>query len=79
VVECLYSLAEANGGVKTATVRTGKHPVAVDRKIKFFVNELKRFRMGAVCISKTKWFGSDVYEVRRWFYSVALWPSLASA
>ena len=57
------SLVEADGGVKTATVRTGKHPVAVDRKIKFLVNELKCFRMGAVCISETKWFGSDLYEV----------------
>ena len=46
----------------TATVRTGKHPVVVDRKIKFLVKELKCFRMGVVCISETKWFGSDVYE-----------------
>ena len=35
------SLVEADGGVKTATVRTGKQPVAVDRKIKFLVDELK--------------------------------------
>ena len=49
------SLVEADGGVKTATVQTGKHPVAVDRKIKFLVKELKHFR--------TKWFDSDVYEV----------------
>jgi len=25
--------------------------------------ELKCFRMGVVCVSETKWFGSDVYEV----------------
>ena len=34
----VHSLVEAGGGLKTATVRTGKHPVAVDRKIKFLVN-----------------------------------------
>ena len=27
------------------------------------MNELKRFRMRAVRITETKWFGSDVYEV----------------
>jgi len=27
------------------------------------VNELKQFWMGAVCISETKRFGSDMYEV----------------
>jgi len=59
----VHSLVEADGGVKTATVRTGKQLVAVDRKNKFLVDELKRFRMRAVCISETKWFGSDVYEV----------------
>ena len=37
--------------------------VVVVDKINFLVNELKRFRMRAVCISETKWFGSDVYEV----------------
>jgi len=50
------SAVEADGGVKTATVQTGKHLVAVDRKIKFLVKELKCFRMGAVRISETKWF-----------------------
>ena len=39
----VHSLVEADGGFKTATVRTGKHPVAVDRKIKFLVNEVKTF------------------------------------
>ena len=47
----VHSLVEVDGGVKTATVRTGKQPVVVDKKINFLVNELKRFRMRAVCIS----------------------------
>jgi len=44
------SLVEADGGVKTVSVRTGKH---LDRKIKFLVKDLKHFRMGAVYISET--------------------------
>ena len=34
--EC--SLVKEDDGVKTANVQTGKHPVAVDRKIKFVVH-----------------------------------------
>jgi len=52
-----------DGGIKTATVRPKGRPVSVDKKINFLVQELKRFRMGVVCISETKWFGNDVYEV----------------
>ena len=57
------SLVEADGGVKTATVRTGPSSVAVDKKIHFLVRELMRFRMGITCVSETKWFGKDVYEI----------------
>ena len=35
----------------------------VDGKIKFLVQELDCFLMRIVCISETKWFGDDVYEV----------------
>ena len=59
----VLNVCSLDGGVKTATVRTGKLPVAAERKIRFLVNELKCFGMGAVCISETKWFGSDMYEV----------------
>ena len=54
---------EADGGVKTATVRAGPSSVAVDKKIHFLVRELMRFRMGITCINKMKWFGKDVYEI----------------
>ena len=57
------SLVEIDGGIKTATVRPKGHPVSVDKKINFLVQELKHFHMGVVCISETKWFGIDVYEV----------------
>ena len=57
------SLVEMDGGIKTATVRPKGHPVHVDRKIKFPVQELDRFHMSIVCISETKLFGDDVYEV----------------
>lgn len=30
------SLVEVDGGVKTAIVQPGKHPVAVDRKLSFY-------------------------------------------
>ena len=46
------SLVEADGGFKTATVRTGKHPVAVDRKIKFLVNELNVLGGGQCALVK---------------------------
>ena len=35
----------------------------VDKRINFLVQELKRYRTSIVCISETKWFGDDVYEV----------------
>ena len=57
------SLVEADGGVKTATVRAGPSFVAVDKKVRFLVRELMHFRMGITCISETKWFGKDVYEI----------------
>ena len=57
------SLVEMDGGVRTATVRPKGCPVSVDKKINFLVRELKRFRMGVVCVSKIKWFGEDIYEV----------------
>ena len=57
------SLVEMDGGIKTATVRPMGRPVHVDGKIKFLVQELDRFHMSMVCISETKWFGDDVYEV----------------
>ena len=64
-VECwnVCSLVEADSGVKTATVHAGPSSVAVDKKIHFLVHELMRFRMGITCISETKWFGKDVYEI----------------
>ena len=40
------SPVEADGGVKTATVRAGPSSVAVDKNIHFLVRELMRFRMG---------------------------------
>ena len=52
-----------DGGIKTATVWPKCRPVSVDKKIKFLVQELRCFHMGIVCISETKWFGDDVYEV----------------
>ena len=56
------SLVEADGGVKTATVRAGPGSVVVDKKVRFLVRELMCFRMGVTCISETRWFGKDVYE-----------------
>ena len=50
-----------DGGVRTATVRPKGRPVSVDKKINFLVRELKRFRMGVVCVSEIKWFGEDIY------------------
>ena len=57
------SLVEADGGVKTATVHTGPSSLAVGKKVRFLVCELMHFRMGITCISETKWFGKDVYEI----------------
>ena len=57
----IRNLVEMDGGIKTATVRLEGHLVFVDKKINFLVQEVKRFRMGVVCVSETKWFGSDVY------------------
>ena len=59
------SLVEMDGGIKSAIVQPKGHPVQIDRKIKFLVQELKRFHMSIVCISEIKWFGDDVYEVDR--------------
>ena len=57
------SLVEMDGGIKTATVRPKGHPVRIDKKINFLVQELRRFHMSIACISETKWFGDDIYEV----------------
>ena len=57
------SLVEIDVSIKAATVRPKGRAVSVDKKIKFLVQELKRFCIGIVCISETKWFGDDVYEV----------------
>ena len=61
-----------DGSVKTASVQPKHHPVFVDKKINFLVQELKHFRMSIVCISETKLFGDDVYEIYRWIYSASL-------
>ena len=49
--------------MRIATVRPKGRPVSIDRKINYLVRELKRFRMDVVCVSETKWFGEDIYEV----------------
>ena len=38
------------------------HPVRND-KFNLLVQELRCFHMSIVCISETKWFGNDAYEV----------------
>ena len=57
------SLVKMDGGVKTATVRPRGHLVSIDKKVNFLVQELRCFHMGVVCISETKWFGDDAYDV----------------
>ena len=59
------TLVEMDGGIKAVTVCPKGCALFVDKKIKFLVQELKCFHMSIVCISETKWFGDDVYEVDR--------------
>ena len=72
------SLVEMDGGIKIATLRPKCRPVSVDKKVKFLVQELRCFHMGIVCISETKWFGDDVYEVDGFMvlHSVVMFLSL---
>ena len=37
--------------------------IAVDKKIYFLVCEVMQCSIGITCISKTKWFGKDVYKI----------------
>lgn len=59
----MRTLIESDGSIATGMSRQGSRGVAVDRKAMLLVQELRKFRMSAVGISETKWFGSAVYDV----------------
>ena len=50
------------GSIVTSVARPSSRSVAVDRKFMRMVQELKRFRMNAIGISETKWFGQAMYN-----------------
>ena len=59
----MRTLVEAEGPIETSVLRPSDRAVMVDWKASMKVCKLKKYKVNAVGISETKWFGQAIYQV----------------